>query len=951
MVKARQNRNQLRPRAALRGYSLPFVMGISAMLAFSSAALVVSVGSAAKTSGEMLRRRQAFYACDGLSRVVTKLSQAYMATTAEPNTSGLESYVCAKGGGCPALSAISPNGFDVVDFEVAQVGDTNASTPLPSGPFRGMNARQDTISLKIEARSRVGGHVCRSEQTVTLGKVALFQFYVFSDTFFDGHPGPLMTLNGRAHVNGDACPGGNMRINRVTASGALRHRGNGRCEYPGSSGPTKIQSTSGSYVQISTANDHDTSNWQENALSTWGGNALDEAHDVPELKPPTIGEPRAQKGAHAADAKAEEGGVQTASVSNTGSLRFLIDPVHVTDAEDVKEQKLAFLSDIRIIDGTWYVNDNTGWPGKAIWSDHPGTGLLSNGLVNNGDDSMGGYQVGQATLAGSLGWGTVPQRFSYYGTNANQSSAQQRATLVAGRAQYDAANPMPPGTISYGTTNRITNAGPFSSVYREASRGLWEPGSWLGPELCERVYTPAGALTAALLPSLGGGTLLTPPNWNSSAAFTGYRGSVTCGVGASALGSPVVPTGTLLLNGTRSGIRENHRGGDYSGMARTDDRTQMLPVNFDVMAFQAAMADTSPGELGSYFDGGSNFNGIVWITYTWPGAVTGLSTEEMADMQAADEQGTSSGLIANILGDEAVLATDFPISGVRIPGVFADAGSQPVPPVRISSTSGWSAAPGNNNAATQRELPYALCTYDSAVAKRSFLTGNPIGALEVTAHADFVVPPCANYESGKGGRVNAVRVMNGRNLDAEIFARGLTIATNLPVFVLGDMNTDSQPGNGIVIPQESGARTWIPFLIAGDVMYHVSNNWRDTTSPWSVRTYYSHRNATTTTYNIAELIGWVPSKGGVGGTRFHNLQGFQERWAGVNHYINGAVTIGWHAVYHRNNRTSGGRWAYSPPYRRWTFDTNYRLFSNQPPGTPTFDVAATKSFKRDGVDN
>lgn len=929
-------------RAALRGYSLPFVMGISAMLAFSSFAMVAAVSSASKTSGDMLRRRKAFYACDGLSRVVTKLSQAYMATTAEPTSAGLQSYVVAQGGG-PTLTGIAPTGFDVTGFTVETVGDSQASVPLPSGPFRGMNARQDTIELKLEARHSDMNYVCRTEQTVTLGKVALFQFYVFSDTDFDGHPGPQMDLNGRAHVNGDACPAGRMRISRITASGALRHSHNSNCAYqPSNANVTEIQRTDGSFSAFNTSNDHDSAGWEEDAIAEWGGNALDVDHDVPELKPPTIGVPLAQRGANSTDAVTEQGGVQTANEPNTGSLRFLIDPVVVGDPADIRDQKLAWQADIRIIDGVWYKNDGT-FPGEPIWSDHPGSFTRLNATMGTGIP-LQGQQVGQRTVADAQGWAQIPRRYSYYGQEVTAAAASDRARLVSFRRNYNNVNSVP-AVISYGSLNRLGST-PFPAVYPtvDATRAIWEPGGWVGNELCAKTYDASGAITAGDILQLNAldllGSLTAAIGWNTG-GFAGVSSAVhSCPTG-------VDFNGKILLNATRQGFRENHRGGPYApeGMPDTGFRSQVLPANFDLMAFQAAMLDTGPGELGAHFNGGTDFNGIVWISYTWPGSYRGMNGSNMADVRAMDAQGTNDGQygVAHLLSS----ATDFAGNAARTPGEFLAAGSQPIPPTRVTGAFGG-ADLQNNQMASQRELPFPLCSDDANVIGTPFV-GNIVGPNGTDG--EFVVQDCDPYIANGGARVTAVRVINGRDLDPENFPRGLTISTNLPIFVVGDMNTISVPFDGAVLPQPAGSRTWIPLLLAGDVMYHASNAWQDATSPWSIRSRYYQRQATETTYNISELIGWVPSAGGTGGTRFHNLQGFQEQWSGVNHNINGSVAIGWKAVYFRNNRTSGGRFAYSPPRRVWSFDTNYRLFSNQPPGTPTFDVAATKKFSRDGVED
>jgi hypothetical protein len=224
----------------------------------------------------MLERRRVFYACDGIGRAATVLAQSYMAT-AVPSTPALIQSVCTEGGGgccasttaggacvsppspaarfttltaaapLTALPRIVPAGFILRKFSIASlappcvvdtdcvsgscvlsapgVGTCRAVAPLPNGPFQGMNARQDVISIGLRAERAASGFACRTRQTISLGKIAMFQFFLFSDSqYTDWHPGPAMRATGRMHANGDlaintASP---LLIEHVTAAGDLR---------------------------------------------------------------------------------------------------------------------------------------------------------------------------------------------------------------------------------------------------------------------------------------------------------------------------------------------------------------------------------------------------------------------------------------------------------------------------------------------------------------------------------------------------------------------------------------------------------------------------------------------------------------------------------------------------------------------------------------------------------
>lgn len=61
----------------------------------------------------------------------------------------------------------------------------------------------------------------------------------------------------------------------------------------------------------------------------------------------------------------------TSREDNLTNQRFVVDPVLRNEPADVREQKLAFRADLRIINGVWYVPDPSAphLPGLPIWSD------------------------------------------------------------------------------------------------------------------------------------------------------------------------------------------------------------------------------------------------------------------------------------------------------------------------------------------------------------------------------------------------------------------------------------------------------------------------------------------------------------------------------------------------------------------------------------------------------
>ena len=354
-----------------RGYSLLVTLLLLSILAAAIGVLVQTLISSGRTSGEMIQRRENFYACDGLGRTVTKLSQDYLASATSPNDTDLKAAICAAAGGC-TLPDIMPAGFVASSFDV-DIG-TIANGPIPSGPFRDMNARQTNVSMDLRAERTGSGFACETHQDVTLAQIGLFQFFLFGEGLVDIYNPAPITVTGRIHVNGDFCASagsGSLKLETITAAGKILVGGGCPKYMWATGGQADIKKAgTGTYLSMNSANDHTCTTcgaqtWADYATARWAGNVQDESHKVPFLRLPVGGNPAVQDGLNASNGTED----------NSIGQRFTVDPVRVTDAADVKEQRFANKADIRIINGVWYkrdVGNPANWPGIPIWSDHPG---------------------------------------------------------------------------------------------------------------------------------------------------------------------------------------------------------------------------------------------------------------------------------------------------------------------------------------------------------------------------------------------------------------------------------------------------------------------------------------------------------------------------------------------------------------------------------------------------
>ncbi|MCP4500687.1 MAG: hypothetical protein GY822_12070, partial [Deltaproteobacteria bacterium] len=225
-------------------------------------------------------------------------------------------------------------------------------------------ARINTITMDFETVAKHGDGVCSIEETLSLGNIALFQFIAFSEHGMDLSDCTTTKVEGRVHVNGDFCGGcGNelyAKIERLTASGSVFKKNN--CSRYNSTSTDFINfKDKGTPDWVLLTKDATDSNWHNLAIQMFGGNVQDKSHGVPELKVPFVAQPEMQPG------KDE----QRNEHSNEDSMRFYVDPPGIYEDDAISEERLAWKADIRIIDGVWYKNDGT-FPGKPIWSDHPG---------------------------------------------------------------------------------------------------------------------------------------------------------------------------------------------------------------------------------------------------------------------------------------------------------------------------------------------------------------------------------------------------------------------------------------------------------------------------------------------------------------------------------------------------------------------------------------------------
>lgn len=892
--------------------------------------LLVKVRSSAATTGAMSQTRRAFYVCDGLARTVTKIAHDYIANSASTvTTADITQRICTVGGstysagacGTPLLPTLMPPGYKATHFSVS-VSASSTST-LPSGPFAGMNAQQTSLTLNVSAESTGSGVRCSQQQDIALAQVGAFQFFVFSEGDTDIYNSPSMTIGGRVHVNGDFCgTGDSLKIDTMTASGRIIAAGSG---HSGHSGCPNAQwftdrdlsfkdKNTGSYKDMTPTSDSGCTNcsnggassslsWKDWALATWNGSVQDSAHGVTPLKLPVSAASPVQFG--------EDGDGNP--ITNVGTQRLLIDPPQANDTSDLKSQRLAYKADIRIIDGVWYRRDPANpesWPGIPIWSDHPGSAPRSWHASSSSIAAPPGAtapttnDAGQADIRVSRAWGAcgagacpTPRLFSYY--------------------EYDSYNKRvfddTSGVISYGTLFRSATTpvrwtpGFFMHHHAPISPATRDPDGMQQHRFC--MFNSAGGENNPLDDFRLIDAVDTTGTAQQCYACTGPA-SATVNTSCTDTGETLVnlDVGAKILNATRMGF-EDHRVRLDAGTARA----RILPVNFDVAALATALGTTTNKELGSYFDGTPGnpaFNGIVYITYTWPGQLKDASFKTSATALTGPPDPWPDPRLANDV-TQVEHHTNHDVDG----GHFTETQATTALPWPLCS-----AGPG---AATN--FGFSRTATGVVDQRVGFSRPSDDGIAANGFEPYFTVPNCDSTVSATS-RPNAIRVINATNIDPVRFPRGLSIVTNLPAYLLGDVNTVTSP--------------WKPVMVAADAVTLLSNDWTDANSRWTTGFSKSSRPATSATYKVAILAGDVATGSTNWGGGINNFPRFMENWSGTGAIV-GSMVIAFRSVF-QNHKLNVD--AYGAPTWTWSYETQFDTTFNQPPGTPMYNVTAISKW-------
>ncbi len=209
--------------------------------------------------------------------------------------------------------------------------------------------------------------------------------------------------------------------------------------------------------------------------------------------------------------------------------------------------------------------------------------------------------------------------------------------------------------------------------------------------------------------------------------------------------------------------------------------------------------------------------------------------------------------------------------------------------------------------------------YDAREQKNVQLTEIDVSLM----NACGVMPANGILYAYNSSTPSGIRLKNG----SELPKQGLTVASENPIYVMGDYNTKNK----------------VPAAIMGDAVYILSNNWEKNGYDKKGKDDYTERPAADTTVNAAVMLGphaeAILNDDNSTNGYFENIFRLLEDWrqgapfptSSTNFTYSGSIVSLWHSMQAKAPFDNGTTYR-TPPNRWWSYET---MFDTQlPPGTP-----------------
>ncbi len=191
---------------------------------------------------------------------------------------------------------------------------------------------------------------------------------------------------------------------------------------------------------------------------------------------------------------------------------------------------------------------------------------------------------------------------------------------------------------------------------------------------------------------------------------------------------------------------------------------------------------------------------------------------------------------------------------------------------------------------------------------------------------------------------------------------GFTVASENPVYILGNYNTNASDTSWPTIPTTpAGIAAEFPHAdsaVIADAVTLLSNSWTDYASLKTPTGATTNRPASTTYYRTAIAAGkniTFPNPSYATGVLYgfgtdggvHNFLRFLEDWSGQTLNYGGSMVSLFYSTYGTGTFKCCNDAVYHPPARNYQFDTDFQDPNKLPPGTPMFRDINNLSFRQD----
>ncbi len=279
-----------------------------------------------------------------------------------------------------------------------------------------------------------------------------------------------------------------------------------------------------------------------------------------------------------------------------------------------------------------------------------------------------------------------------------------------------------------------------------------------------------------------------------------------------------------------------------------------------------------------------------------------------------------------------LIITTTPTSVTVQAGLWDNFAAIPPDQTATNGSTGYSFIQTNASFYDEREQKMTLTTDLNVTALTNWMVNtSPNGGASVNQYKKLVVGQQINSvyinDTRTGNsKLTVARVSGGQTLPPN----GLTVATPLPLYVLGNFNAPD-----LTVGSTNTANA-LPASLVGDAITVLSGSWSDANSTGSSSTL-SQRPAANTTVNAAFLSGIVQPTNTTGTLHYsggvENFPRFLENWSGDSFTYNGSMVVMFPSRYATNYWVQTGNY-YNAPNRRWAFDVNFLNYKKLPPATP-----------------